>query len=103
MFQYGLALAQSELLSDAKKVFETVLELNESHSDALYNLGVISLFEEDVTSALAYFDEALKYNPNHVLAANGKRVARGSNKLIAVWNVRYLVWTNFNLWKSKNI
>jgi tetratricopeptide (TPR) repeat protein len=75
LFQYGLALAQSELLQDAKDVFELVLSFNAKHSDALYNLGVISLFEEDASKALKYFNQALESEPTHVLAANGKRVA----------------------------
>lgn len=75
LFQYGLALAQSELLGDAKEVFHTVLNINSKHCDALYNLGVISLFEEDVIKALEYFNQALENEPTHVLAANGKRIA----------------------------
>ncbi|WP_047981409.1 tetratricopeptide repeat protein [Ornithinibacillus contaminans] len=78
LFQYGLALAQSELLSEAKEVFETVLSIDKQHSDAWYNLGVVALLQDDATQAIAHFNHALHYEPNHVLAANGKQVAEQS-------------------------
>lgn len=72
MFQYGLILAESNYLSEAKEVFEQVLEINTQHSDAYYNLGVLALYEEDAIKALDHFTAALSHQSDHVLAANGK-------------------------------
>lgn len=73
LFQYGLSLAQSDSLADAEAIFKRVLEINQAHSDAHYNLGVISLFNEKVQDALKHFDEALRIQPDHLLALNGKQ------------------------------
>lgn len=73
LFQYGLALAQSNILNDAKQVFLDVLKLNPNHSDAYYNLGVIELFNENMEDALNCFNKALGIQPDHLLAANGKK------------------------------
>ena len=72
-FQYGLALAQSNYLQEAKDVFHTVLKEDSNHSDSHYNLAVIALYNEDATAALAHFDIALEIQPDHLLAANGKK------------------------------
>lgn len=72
-FQYGLALAHEELLDEAKKMFDNVLKRNDQHSDAHYNLGVIALYDQDIETGLYHFEEALTYQPDHLLAANGKK------------------------------
>lgn len=72
MFQYGLTLAELNYLPEAKEIFEHVLKINVQHSDAYYNLGVLALYQEETLKALDYFATALKYQPDHILAANGK-------------------------------
>lgn len=72
-FQYGLALANEQLLDEAKEMFDKVLQRNKRHSDAHYNLGVIALYNEDIEKSMYHFDEALAYQPDHALAANGKK------------------------------
>lgn len=72
-FQYGLALANEQLLEEAKEMFEKVLERNKRHSDAHYNLGVIALYNQEMENSMYHFDEALAYQPDHLLAANGKK------------------------------
>lgn len=47
--------------------------MNDKHSDAYYNLGVIALYEEDLSGALDHFEKALEIQPEHVLAANAKK------------------------------
>src|SRR5699024_3832368 len=73
LFQYGLTLAQLNFIKDAKRVFKDVLTLEEEHSDALYNLRVIAVLNEQLNEALSYFNRALLAQPNHVLAGNGKK------------------------------
>src|SRR5699024_373276 len=72
LFQYGLSLAQSELIDQAETIFQQVLNQDEEHSDAYYNLGVISLFKEQAETALEYFNKAVDLQPDHLLAQNGK-------------------------------
>lgn len=72
LFQYGLALAKSNYLSEAKNTFQRILSINSEHSDAHYNLGVIALFNEKTKKALQHFETALHIQPKHILAANGK-------------------------------
>lgn len=72
-FQFGLALAQEELLDEAKEMFEKVLTRNKEHSDAHYNLGVIALYDQDIETSLYHFEEALTYQADHALAANGMK------------------------------
>lgn len=72
LFQYGLTLAELNYLPEAKKVFEDVLQINQQHSDAHYNLGVLALYDENSTCALKHFTSALNHQPDHILAANGK-------------------------------
>jgi tetratricopeptide (TPR) repeat protein len=84
LFQYGLSLAQSELIDQAETIFQQVLNQDEEHSDAYYNLGVISLFKEQAETALEYFNKAVDIQPDHLLAQNGKKqveiALNGSNE-----------------------
>ncbi len=73
LFQYGLSLAQSNAIMEAKTIFTKVVTLDEEHSDAYYNLGVIAAFEDQPETALKHFNQALALHPEHYLAANGKK------------------------------
>ena len=73
LFQYGLSLAQSNIIAEAKTVFTKVVAMDEGHSDAHYNLGVIAAFEDDSEKALEHFNQALAFHPEHYLALNGKK------------------------------
>ena len=55
----------------AKEHFIKVIAEVENHADSYYNLGVIETFKEEYKKAREYFQKALQYHPNHVLAANG--------------------------------
>jgi len=72
LFQYGLALAQTNYMSEAETVFNEVLQIDRNHADALYNLGVIAVYQDDTKLALAYFDEALQSQSDHALAKQAK-------------------------------
>lgn len=73
LFQYGLTLAQTNYISEAKEIFEKIILSDEHHADAHYNLGVIALFNENAEEGLNHFERALSSQPNHILAANGKK------------------------------
>lgn len=72
LFQYGLALAQTNQVVLAKEMFESVLELDQFHSDAHYNLAVAYLFEEKAEEALVHLAKAIEIQPDHLLAADAK-------------------------------
>ncbi|SFF52883.1 Tetratricopeptide repeat-containing protein [Halobacillus alkaliphilus] len=71
-FQYGLCLAQNGQIEGAEQAMKRVLQLEEEHSDAYYNLGVVALHKEDAKSALFHFNRALEIQPEHMLASHAK-------------------------------
>ena len=71
-FQYGLVLAQTNYLKEAKIVLEEVIKLKNTHADALYNLGIIAVQENDNEVALSYINQALDSEPNHRTCNKGK-------------------------------
>lgn len=73
LFQYGLSLAQVNEVDHAKAIFQNVIKQDEQHSDAHYNLGVIALYQDDPKTSLHHFNAALAVQPDHLLAANGKK------------------------------
>lgn len=73
LFQYGLSLAKVNYLKEAKDIFNQINDSDSHYADAQYNLGVIALFYERRKEALNHFEEALASQPNHILAANGKK------------------------------
>ena len=79
MFQYGLALAQTNYINEAETVFLQVLEKDHLHADSLYNLGIIEVNRKNNEKALEYFDKALFAQPNHALAKNAKENLATSN------------------------
>lgn len=68
LFQYGLALAKLNHLTEARKVFTQVIAKEAQHADALYNLGMIKLHNGENNEALAYMKRSLSANPRHQLA-----------------------------------
>lgn len=72
MFSYGLALAQTNYLQEAKLVLEAVIDLDQDHADALYNLGIIAVHDDAFDNALSYFERVLKLQPEHTLAQEAK-------------------------------
>lgn len=73
LFQYGLALAETSYINEAKQAFECTLKREAEHADAHYNLGVIALYNEKAKKAIDHFEQALSIQPDHLLAANGKK------------------------------
>jgi tetratricopeptide (TPR) repeat protein len=73
-FQYGLCLAQLELIDEAIVQLEKCIELDAQHTDAYYNLGVSYAFKEKADKALEMFDKALEIQPEHLLAGHAKKL-----------------------------
>jgi len=68
LFQYGLALAQTNYLKEAKKVFLKVIDQAPEHADSLYNLAIIAIHEEEKLTALQLLNKTLHIEPEHLLA-----------------------------------
>ena len=80
-FQYALCLANAELYDELIKELTIVIEQNPEHADAYYNLGVaFGGYKEDAVKAIAYFDKALAAQPDHMLAAHGKKLMETLNE-----------------------
>lgn len=67
-FQYGLALAKVNYLDEAEKIFKQVLKQDENYVDALYNLGILYIHQDQFDEGKLYLQKALQVNPNHLLA-----------------------------------
>jgi len=72
LFQYGLALAQTNFVKEAETIWLKVLEYEANHADTLYNLGIIAVQRNDRNLALTYLNKTLQAQPNHTLAQEAK-------------------------------
>lgn len=55
-------------ITEAKSCFIKILQIEQDHTEALNNLGVIAFNQELLEDAVSYFQKALKINPNYVEA-----------------------------------
>ncbi|MCG7338548.1 tetratricopeptide repeat protein [Staphylococcus sp. ACRSN] len=68
-FQYGLVLCDLEMFEAAIKQLQHVVSIDDKHTDALYNLGLATYMQtEDTATAIAYFEQAVEINPEHLLS-----------------------------------
>ncbi len=63
MLQQAMQLYSQGQVSPAETIFKNVLSLDSSNSDANFNLGAIAEGKSDWSSALRYYQAALKANP----------------------------------------
>ncbi|MEJ7142177.1 tetratricopeptide repeat protein, partial [Staphylococcus capitis] len=68
-----LVLCQLEMFEQAIQQLKYVLQLDSSHTDALYNLGLAIYMEtEDIDTAISYFERAIAIDPKHLLSQHAK-------------------------------
>jgi arylsulfatase A-like enzyme/Tfp pilus assembly protein PilF len=67
---YGVALADSGRLAEAKNVLERVLTVDRTNAKALQNLGVVAMRAGNRAAAKQYLDRALALNDRLPLALN---------------------------------
>ena len=72
----GVTHLQSGRLKQAATSFHLSLEYNPCHPDALHNLALIALLNQDLSTAERYENEALTCRPDLVQAVNGLGVVR---------------------------
>lgn len=72
----GVEHLQSGRLKQAATSFHLSLEYNPCHPDALHNLALIALLNEDLATAERYENEALICRPDLVQAVNGLGVVK---------------------------
>lgn len=66
IFQHGLYLLNLGKTQLAKDSFEEVLKIDKKHFDAIHLLGIISVQQKDLKSAIQFFRKALKLNPLNI-------------------------------------
>ncbi|HSF19880.1 MAG TPA: tetratricopeptide repeat protein [Vicinamibacteria bacterium] len=85
----GVAHGRMGRIDEAKREFETVLELDPSSAATYNNLGSLALSQGDSAEALTRFREALRYDENLASAHNDLGVARAREgdfaAAIAAW------------------
>lgn len=66
--QYGLALAKLEHYSMAEEVFKKVLNLDQDHADATYNLAIVKIQKDRYEEGFSLLQRTLELQPDHTLA-----------------------------------
>ena len=72
-FQFGMCLANEEMLDEALAQFETVIE-QDPYADAFYNAGVAYAYKENREKALEMLEGAIGIQPDHMLALHAKQL-----------------------------
>jgi tetratricopeptide (TPR) repeat protein len=81
LFQYGLSLAKTSYIQEAKEIFREVVEKSVDHVDALYNLGVIAVHQNQVNLSRTYFEKVLALDEKHILARNALLEIEGNEEV----------------------
>jgi len=63
MFQQAVAFHRSGQLTEAEKLYRTILQVCPNHSDANHNIGVLAVHAGQPAAGLPYFLAALEANP----------------------------------------
>ena len=72
LFQQGFALHQQGKLSEAKAVYEAVLNIDARHFDAVHMIGVVEGGLGNNEAALEYISRAIAINPNDASCHNNR-------------------------------
>ncbi|GEM_PF-3587345 len=75
-FQLGLYYYEKKRFDKAEEAFLTVIELNEFHKDALFNLANISVENEEYAKAIEYCEKVLVSEPANINALYNKAVGQ---------------------------
>jgi predicted O-linked N-acetylglucosamine transferase (SPINDLY family) len=75
LLQKAVALHQEGKLSDANAIYESILQSEPGHFDALQLLGAIAVQTQNYERAIAILSQVLKLQPNYVPALNNYGIA----------------------------
>ncbi|MDQ7091313.1 MAG: tetratricopeptide repeat protein [Methylococcales bacterium] len=64
--QQAIHFHQASKLTEAKELYQAILQKQPTHADANHNLGILNLSLNQTTKALFLFKQALETNPNQV-------------------------------------
>ncbi len=82
----GKALADKGLFGEAKETMQAACRMTLADAEAHFNLGVLVMRENDLSSAVTEFERALAMNPRHAPSLNNLGIAwdaRGESKKAA--------------------
>ena len=65
IFQNALLLYKKNMLDEATQLFKQILEINPTHADSLYFLGIIAMDKRAFDVALTFLDKACLLNPQN--------------------------------------
>ena len=65
IFQNALLLYKKNMLDEAAQLFKQILEINPTHADSLYFLGIIAMDKRAFDVALTFLDKACLLNPQN--------------------------------------
>lgn len=68
IMQKAYYLKKNGRVSEAEKIYQTLVTQNPQNGDALYNLGIIAYDQKNYTKALKQFEITTKVAPTHALA-----------------------------------
>lgn len=73
LFQYGLSLAKLKYYEEATQQFINAIKLDDTHTDAIYNLAIIYVHKNELVLALQQLEKVLEQVPEHSLALQAKK------------------------------
>jgi len=79
LFQYGLVMAQTNYIQEAEHILKQVIDKDPKHPDALYNLGMIELHNNERENAKKLFEKTLSIQADHLLAIKALRTLENVN------------------------
>src|SRR5262245_24509897 len=80
LFSQALAFHRADLLMDAERLYQRILQLEPAHFDSVHMLGVIAHQRGDHLGALRSIDHALTIDPRSASAYNNRGVVLGELK-----------------------
>ena len=72
-WSYGFAVS-ARLPQQARRAFEAVLTVYPNNHEALYGMGMLAMNQDNLDTALDYFERALAANPSFVIARRFRAV-----------------------------
>ena len=89
LYSRGIAMLQTNRLSQAEKAFHAVLEINPRHAPSYVGLGRVHLRRGDLKGAEKSFRKALRKRKNYAPALNGLGLVFRNTEKMLDWAIKY--------------